>query len=108
MIRKLSPGRLEEAGVEHAMGGGDVKMMAMIGAFVAFTLGVSGERIVPHGPANDLPVIDVEYEEASATSKVLGNRRSVLSGHSYFHSLTPRFPCWFGILRRRCDRWRWR
>lgn len=34
MIRKLSPGRLEEAGVEHAMGGGDVKMMAMIGAFL--------------------------------------------------------------------------
>lgn len=34
MIRKLSPGRLEEAGVEQAMGGGDVKMMMMVGAFL--------------------------------------------------------------------------
>jgi leader peptidase (prepilin peptidase)/N-methyltransferase len=34
IIRKLSPGRLEEAGVDQAMGGGDVKMMMMVGAFV--------------------------------------------------------------------------
>jgi leader peptidase (prepilin peptidase)/N-methyltransferase len=34
MIRKISPGRLEEAGVDHAMGGGDVKMMMMVGAFL--------------------------------------------------------------------------
>ncbi len=34
MIRKMQPGRLEEAGVDQAMGGGDIKMMAMVGAFV--------------------------------------------------------------------------
>jgi leader peptidase (prepilin peptidase) / N-methyltransferase len=34
LIKKLSPGRLEEAGVDQAMGGGDVKMMMMVGAFV--------------------------------------------------------------------------
>ena len=34
LIRKLSPGRLEEAGVDQAMGGGDIKMMMMVGAFV--------------------------------------------------------------------------
>jgi leader peptidase (prepilin peptidase)/N-methyltransferase len=34
LIRKISPGRLEEAGVEHAMGGGDVKMMMMVGTFL--------------------------------------------------------------------------
>lgn len=34
MIEKLSPGRLEEAGVDQAMGGGDIKMMMMIGAFL--------------------------------------------------------------------------
>lgn len=34
IIRRLSPGRLEEAGVDRAMGGGDVKMMMMVGAFV--------------------------------------------------------------------------
>lgn len=34
MIRKLSPGRLEEAGVDQAMGGGDIKMMMMVGAFL--------------------------------------------------------------------------
>ena len=34
MIRKLAPGRLEEAGVDQAMGGGDVKMMMMVGAFI--------------------------------------------------------------------------
>jgi leader peptidase (prepilin peptidase)/N-methyltransferase len=33
-IRRLFPGRLEEAGVDQAMGGGDVKMMMMVGAFV--------------------------------------------------------------------------
>ena len=38
LIKRLSPGRLEEAGVDQAMGGGDVKMMMMIGAFV----GVAG------------------------------------------------------------------
>lgn len=34
LIKRLVPGRLEEAGVDRAMGGGDVKMMAMVGAFV--------------------------------------------------------------------------
>ncbi len=34
IVKKLSPGRLEEAGVERAMGGGDVKMMMMVGAFL--------------------------------------------------------------------------
>lgn len=34
LIKKISPGRLEEAGVDQAMGGGDVKMMMMIGAFL--------------------------------------------------------------------------
>lgn len=34
IIRKLSPGRLEEAGVDQAMGGGDIKMMMMVGAFL--------------------------------------------------------------------------
>ena len=34
LIKKLSPGRLEEAGVDQAMGGGDVKMMMMVGAFI--------------------------------------------------------------------------
>ena len=34
MIKKLSPGRLEEAGVDQAMGGGDIKMMMMVGAFI--------------------------------------------------------------------------
>ncbi len=34
IIRKISPGRLEEAGVDQAMGGGDIKMMMMVGAFV--------------------------------------------------------------------------
>jgi leader peptidase (prepilin peptidase)/N-methyltransferase len=34
LIRKVSPGRLEEAGVDSALGGGDVKMMAMVGAFL--------------------------------------------------------------------------
>jgi leader peptidase (prepilin peptidase)/N-methyltransferase len=34
LIRKLKPGRLEEAGVDRALGGGDVKMMAMVGAFL--------------------------------------------------------------------------
>jgi leader peptidase (prepilin peptidase)/N-methyltransferase len=43
IIKKMSPGRLEEAGVDHAMGGGDIKMMMMVGAFlgawgVAFTI----------------------------------------------------------------------
>jgi prepilin signal peptidase PulO-like enzyme (type II secretory pathway) len=30
----MRPGRLEEAGVDSALGGGDVKMMAMVGAFL--------------------------------------------------------------------------
>ena len=34
VIRRLFPGRLEEAGVDQAMGGGDIKMMMMVGAFV--------------------------------------------------------------------------
>jgi leader peptidase (prepilin peptidase)/N-methyltransferase len=34
VIKRFLPGRLEEAGVEQAMGGGDIKMMAMVGAFV--------------------------------------------------------------------------
>ncbi|GMV07499.1 MAG: prepilin peptidase [Gemmatimonadota bacterium] len=34
VIRRLSPGRLEDAGVDRAMGGGDVKMMMMVGAFL--------------------------------------------------------------------------
>ena len=34
MIKKIFPGRLEEAGVDSAMGGGDIKMMMMVGAFV--------------------------------------------------------------------------
>jgi leader peptidase (prepilin peptidase)/N-methyltransferase len=34
VIRRFFPGRLEEAGVEHAMGGGDIKMMLLVGAFV--------------------------------------------------------------------------
>ena len=34
IIKRLFPGRLEEAGVDQAMGGGDVKMMMMVGAFV--------------------------------------------------------------------------
>ncbi len=34
LIKKVSPGRLEEAGVDQAMGGGDIKMMMMIGAFL--------------------------------------------------------------------------
>jgi leader peptidase (prepilin peptidase)/N-methyltransferase len=34
VIRRISPGRLEAAGVDQAMGGGDIKMMAMVGAFL--------------------------------------------------------------------------
>jgi leader peptidase (prepilin peptidase)/N-methyltransferase len=34
VIRRLSPGRLEEALVDQAMGGGDIKMMMMVGAFL--------------------------------------------------------------------------
>lgn len=34
LIKRLSPGRLEDAGVDQAMGGGDIKMMMMVGAFV--------------------------------------------------------------------------
>jgi leader peptidase (prepilin peptidase)/N-methyltransferase len=34
LIKRISPGRLEEAGVDQAMGGGDVKMMMMVGTFV--------------------------------------------------------------------------
>lgn len=34
IVRKLRPGRLEEAGVDRALGGGDVKMMMMVGAFL--------------------------------------------------------------------------
>ena len=38
IIKKISPGRLEEAGLDKAMGGGDIKMMMMVGSFV----GISG------------------------------------------------------------------
>ncbi len=38
VINKLSPRRLKEAGVDRAMGGGDIKMMMMVGTF----LGVAG------------------------------------------------------------------
>lgn len=34
IIKKVSPGRLEEAGVDQAMGGGDINMMMMVGAFL--------------------------------------------------------------------------
>lgn len=34
VLKRFFPGRLEEAGVDQAMGGGDVKMMMMVGAFV--------------------------------------------------------------------------
>ncbi len=34
IIKKISPGRLEDAGVDQAMGGGDIKMMMMVGSFV--------------------------------------------------------------------------
>ena len=34
IIRKLRPGRLEKAGVGRALGGGDMKMIAMAGAFL--------------------------------------------------------------------------
>ena len=34
LIKRLRPGRLEEAGVDSALGGGDVKMMGMVGAFL--------------------------------------------------------------------------
>jgi leader peptidase (prepilin peptidase)/N-methyltransferase len=34
LIKRISPRRLEEAGVDQAMGGGDVKMMMMVGTFV--------------------------------------------------------------------------
>lgn len=34
IIKKVVPGRLEEAGVDRAMGGGDIKMMMMVGAFL--------------------------------------------------------------------------
>jgi leader peptidase (prepilin peptidase) / N-methyltransferase len=34
IIRRIAPGRLEEAGVDQAMGGGDIKMMMMVGAFL--------------------------------------------------------------------------
>jgi len=34
LVKKLLPGRLEEAGVDQVMGGGDIKMMMMVGAFL--------------------------------------------------------------------------
>ena len=34
LVRTVNPGRLEEAGVDRALGGGDVKMMMMVGAFL--------------------------------------------------------------------------
>lgn len=56
LIKRLSPGRLEEAGVDQAMGGGDVKMMMMIGAFLGIwgvaltTLLGSVLALVVYGP----------------------------------------------------------
>ena len=41
LVRVLRPGRLEEAGVDHALGGGDVKMIAMtvfFGSVVALVI----------------------------------------------------------------------
>lgn len=37
LVKATNPTRLEEAGVESALGGGDVKMMAMVGAFLGWT-----------------------------------------------------------------------
>lgn len=37
LVKATNPARLEEAGVESALGGGDVKMMAMVGAFLGWT-----------------------------------------------------------------------
>lgn len=34
VMKRVFPGRLEEAGVDQAMGGGDIKMMMMVGAFL--------------------------------------------------------------------------
>ncbi|MEJ2202536.1 MAG: prepilin peptidase [Gemmatimonadota bacterium] len=34
ILRRVAPGRLEKAGVDQALGGGDVKMMMMVGAFI--------------------------------------------------------------------------
>ena len=34
VIKRVAPGRLEDAGVDRAMGGGDIKMMMMVGAFL--------------------------------------------------------------------------
>ena len=34
VLRRLAPARLERAGVNQALGGGDIKMMLMVGAFV--------------------------------------------------------------------------
>jgi leader peptidase (prepilin peptidase) / N-methyltransferase len=34
LVNVLRPGRLEEAGVDRALGGGDVKMMGLVGAFL--------------------------------------------------------------------------
>jgi leader peptidase (prepilin peptidase)/N-methyltransferase len=34
LVEVIRPGRLEEAGVDRALGGGDVKMMGLVGAFV--------------------------------------------------------------------------
>lgn len=38
-IRKTNPERLDDMGVDSALGGGDVKMMALVGAFVGLTGG---------------------------------------------------------------------
>ena len=34
LVKRTNPARLEEAGVDSALGGGDIKMMAMVGAFL--------------------------------------------------------------------------
>ena len=60
LIRRLRPGRLEEAGVDSALGGGDVKMMGMVGAFlgpwgVAITLFLGSiVALVVFGPISAL------------------------------------------------------
>lgn len=37
LVKATNPQRLEEAGVDSALGGGDIKMMAMVGAFLGWT-----------------------------------------------------------------------
>ncbi len=81
IIRKMSPGRLEEAGVDQAMGGGDVKMMMMVGAF----LGPWGVGLTVFlGSVFALVVTLVRSLLASARAR---------SGEEVFHRLIP-----FGVF----------